>query len=98
MFIRLFWVVGMAGLWWTLVLLAICCLCVSLLSSRRHRITSTVVLAKDHYAVTDASDLDLTLSGGYERCGGEWRSLLHHQVNFLKQYRLSRSEKNDRLN
>ncbi|VDM58628.1 unnamed protein product [Angiostrongylus costaricensis] len=27
MFIRLFWVVGMAGLWWTMVLLAICCTC-----------------------------------------------------------------------
>ncbi|WKX95380.1 hypothetical protein Q1695_012099 [Nippostrongylus brasiliensis] len=32
MFIRLFWVVGMAGLWWTLVLLAICCLCTLLTS------------------------------------------------------------------
>ncbi|EYC41706.1 hypothetical protein Y032_0559g3451 [Ancylostoma ceylanicum] len=32
MFIRLFWVVGMAGLWWTMVLLAICCSCTLLTS------------------------------------------------------------------
>uniref|UniRef100_A0A0K0DIA3 AA_permease domain-containing protein n=1 Tax=Angiostrongylus cantonensis TaxID=6313 RepID=A0A0K0DIA3_ANGCA len=32
MFIRLFWVVGMAGLWWTMVLLAICCTCTLLTS------------------------------------------------------------------
>ncbi|PIO63244.1 amino acid permease [Teladorsagia circumcincta] len=32
MFIRLFWVVGMAGLYWTMVLLAICCLCTLLTS------------------------------------------------------------------
>uniref|UniRef100_A0A1I7XQF5 Solute carrier family 12 member 9 n=1 Tax=Heterorhabditis bacteriophora TaxID=37862 RepID=A0A1I7XQF5_HETBA len=32
MFIRLFWVVGMAGLWWTMVLLALCCLCTLLTS------------------------------------------------------------------
>ncbi|KJH49177.1 amino acid permease [Dictyocaulus viviparus] len=32
MFIRLFWVVGMAGLWWTTVLLAICCSCTLLTS------------------------------------------------------------------
>ncbi|KHJ90197.1 amino acid permease [Oesophagostomum dentatum] len=32
MFIRLFWVVGMAGLWWTLVLLGICCSCTLLTS------------------------------------------------------------------
>ncbi|CAB3411221.1 unnamed protein product [Caenorhabditis bovis] len=33
MFIRLFWVVGMAGVAWTMVLLAICCVSVTLLTS-----------------------------------------------------------------